>query len=101
MDGVPERPHQLTIRVEVTDTSDESRLRICVADNGEGISPENLTQLFVQGFTTRKGGHGFGLHSSALAAQTMGGTLTAHSDGAGRGAAFTLELPMRTVVNSP
>jgi len=53
-------------------------------------SPENLTQLFVHGFTTRKGGHGFGLHSSALAAQTMGGSLTAHSDGSDTGAAFTL-----------
>jgi two-component system NtrC family sensor kinase len=100
MDGVPGRPHQLTMRVEVAATSDESRLRICVADNGEGIAPENLTQLFVHGFTTRKGGHGFGLHSSALAAQTMGGSLTAHSDGPDTGAAFTLELPMRTVARA-
>jgi NO-binding membrane sensor protein with MHYT domain len=101
MGGVSERPHQITMRVQITAAEDEPRLRICVLDNGEGIAPETLTRLFVHGFTTRKGGHGFGLHSSALAAQTMGGTLTAHSDGLGTGAAFTLELPMQTVANSP
>jgi signal transduction histidine kinase len=101
MDKVSERPHRLTMRVEATATSDESRLRICIADNGEGIAPENLEQVFVHGFTTRKGGHGFGLHSSALAAQTMGGTLTAHSDGPDTGAAFTLELPLRTSLVLP
>ncbi|HXE47679.1 MAG TPA: ATP-binding protein, partial [Ramlibacter sp.] len=47
-------------------------------------------------FTTRKSGHGFGLHSCALAAKQMGGTLSAHSDGPGRGATFTLELPIDT-----
>jgi hypothetical protein len=31
----------------------------------------------------------------------LGGTLTAHSDGAGTGAAFTLELPMQTAADSP
>jgi signal transduction histidine kinase len=53
-----------------------------------------MTRIFAHGFTTRKTGHGFGLHSCALAARQMGGTLTAHSDGAGKGAIFTLELPI-------
>jgi len=101
MDNVSERPHRLTMRVEVAATSNESRLRISIVDNGEGIASENLSRLFVHGFTTRKAGHGFGLHSSALAAQAMGGTLTAHSDGPDTGAAFTLELPTRTALNSP
>ena len=57
------------------------------------IPPENLTRIFNHGFTTRKGGHGFGLHSSALAAKEMGGSLTVQSGGPGQGAAFTLELP--------
>ncbi|HEY0339678.1 MAG TPA: ATP-binding protein, partial [Steroidobacteraceae bacterium] len=65
------------------------------------IAPENFARLFVHGFTTRKAGHGFGLHSSALAAQTMGGTLAAHSDGPGRGAIFTLELPMKVAEELP
>jgi signal transduction histidine kinase len=68
-------------------------VRIEIADNGVGIPPENLTRIFSHGFTTRKHGHGFGLHSSALAAREMAGTLTVQSDGAGKGATFVLELP--------
>jgi len=64
-----------------------------ISDNGIGIAPENLTFFFSHGFTTKKDGHGFGLHSAALAAKEMGGTLSAHSDGIGRGATFSLELP--------
>ena len=71
----------------------DKRLRVAVADNGVGISPENLAHLFQHGFTTRKDGHGFGLHSSILAAREMGGNLHAQSDGPGHGAVFTLELP--------
>jgi PAS domain S-box-containing protein len=80
---------RMTVRV----SDGAGRIRISVMDNGVGIPPENLTRIFSHGFTTRKGGHGFGLHSSALAAEEMGGSLTVHSDGAGRGAMFTLELP--------
>ena len=68
-------------------------LRISVSDNGEGIAPENLTRVFSHGFTTRRDGHGFGLHTCALAAREMGGRLTAHSDGPGQGATFILDLP--------
>ena len=46
------------------------------------------------GFTTKKDGHGFGLHSGALATREMGGSLTVHSDGSGKGASFTLEIPL-------
>ena len=70
------------------------RLKIDVVDNGIGIKPENLTRIFNHGFTTRKDGHGFGLHSGALAARDLGGALSVHSDGPGHGAAFTLELPL-------
>jgi signal transduction histidine kinase len=70
-------------------------LAVSVIDEGEGISRENLTRIFAHGFTTRRGGHGFGLHSSALVAVEMGGNLVAHSDGEGAGATFTLTLPMQ------
>ena len=73
----------------------EDQFRIEVADNGVGISPENLTRIFNHGFTTKKHGHGFGLHSSALASKEIGGSLTVHSDGVGQGATFTLELPFK------
>jgi PAS domain S-box-containing protein len=70
-------------------------VRISVTDNGVGIAPENMTRIFNHGFTTRKTGHGFGLHSAALAARELGGSLIVHSDGPGSGATFTLELPMQ------
>jgi signal transduction histidine kinase len=68
-------------------------VRISVIDNGVGIPVENLTQIFAHGFTTKPNGHGFGLHSCAVAAKEMGGRLTATSEGPGTGATFTLELP--------
>ena len=73
------------------------RVRIEVEDNGVGIEAQNLTKIFSHGFTTRKGGHGFGLHSAALAAREMGGTVQVRSPGPGQGATFIVELP----VNSP
>ena len=59
-----------------------------------GIAPDNLTRIFQHGFTTKKDGHGFGLHSGANAAREMGGSLMARSDGLGHGASFDLELPI-------
>ncbi|HTI98949.1 MAG TPA: ATP-binding protein [Dongiaceae bacterium] len=88
----PGKQVRVTIQPENSGT-----IRIVVADNGMGIAPENLTRIFGQGFSTRKDGHGFGLHSSVLAAQDMGGQLFAQSDGVGRGAVFTLELPVSQI----
>jgi signal transduction histidine kinase len=81
----------ITLRIEAADSR---TVTVTVTDNGVGVSAENLTRIFGQGFTTRKNGHGFGLHSGALAAREMGGNLAVHSDGVGRGASFTLSLPM-------
>lgn len=69
------------------------RIAIEIEDNGVGIAPENLTRIFGHGFTTKRDGHGFGLHSGALAAKELGGALRVTSDGLGTGACFTLELP--------
>jgi hypothetical protein len=54
--------------------------------------PEKLTQILVHGFTIHTFEHGFGLHGSALAARETGGGSSVHSDGAGRGAEFTLKF---------
>jgi signal transduction histidine kinase/HAMP domain-containing protein len=83
--------HEISVKA---DLDDGPRLRVRVTDNGEGIAPENLTRIFSHGFTTRRDGHGFGLHSCALAAMEMGGKLSVHSDGPGKGATFTLEIPV-------
>lgn len=82
----------IDVRLERTP---DGRLCVRVTDNGVGIAPETMARLFQHGFTTRKDGHGFGLHSSVLAAQALGGSLSAHSEGPGKGATFTLELPLR------
>jgi PAS domain S-box-containing protein len=87
---------RMTVRI----TNGDHRIKISISDNGIGIPPENLTRIFNHGFTTRKDGHGFGLHSGALAAKEVGGSLIAHSDGPGQGATFTLELPCPTQENS-
>lgn len=69
-------------------------IEFVVEDNGVGIAPDNLQRIFQHGFTTRKDGHGFGLHSGCLAARNLKGELHVHSDGPNRGARFTLALPM-------
>jgi signal transduction histidine kinase len=71
-------------------------VQISIADNGIGILPEHMTRIFSHGFTTKKDGHGFGLHSGALAAREMGGALRVASAGPGTGATFTLELPLKS-----
>jgi signal transduction histidine kinase len=81
---------QITVRT----TSDDRSIQIAIIDNGVGIPAENLTRIFNHGFTTRKHGHGFGLHGGALAAKEIGGSLTVQSDGPGMGAVFTLEIPL-------
>ncbi|HLL01206.1 MAG TPA: ATP-binding protein [Myxococcaceae bacterium] len=84
---------RLTVRIK-PDAGAE-RLLLQVEDTGVGIAPEHQWRVFTQGFTTKKMGHGFGLHSSALAASEMGGQLSCSSPGLGLGATFTLALPLR------
>ncbi len=91
MDETSQSNKTLTLRIH---ESAPGFVAITIRDNGVGIPAENLTKIFAHGFTTRKDGHGFGLHSAALAAQQMGGRLDASSDGTGKGATFTLELPL-------
>jgi C4-dicarboxylate-specific signal transduction histidine kinase len=88
---------RLTVRIHVDEQPAQPKVLIEVSDNGVGIPKENLTRVFSHGFTTKRHGHGFGLHSSANAAKELGGTLTAHSDGPGHGALFILELPFRPI----
>ncbi|MCX2899455.1 DAHL domain-containing protein [Pseudomonas mandelii] len=94
MSDLSNRARQMTLAVKIVD---DKTLQVSVKDDGEGIAEENMTRIFAHGFTTRKEGHGFGLHSCALAAIEMNGHLTAHSDGPGKGALFTLQIPLHVV----
>jgi predicted ATPase/signal transduction histidine kinase/tRNA A-37 threonylcarbamoyl transferase component Bud32 len=87
---LPEGQRHVHVRLDAVGP----RARVQVVDNGVGIAPENRERLFSQGFTTREGGHGLGLHSSALAAKSLGGSVSLESDGPGKGATAILELPL-------
>jgi signal transduction histidine kinase len=82
-------------RIRIVARASEVGLDISVDDDGVGVPPENMDRIFGYGFTTKTGGHGFGLHNSCNMARTMGGDLRCESEGVGRGAAFTLTLPMQ------
>lgn len=90
-DATEKKEKQVTVRIQPVPGN---RVSIQITDNGIGITPENLKRIFAQGFTTKKDGHGFGLHGSALAAKEIDGTLTVDSPGVGHGATFTLEIPL-------
>lgn len=87
--GRPDKQIVLGLRM-----SPAGAVQLSVRDHGVGIAPENLTRIFNFGFTTKKEGHGFGLHSSANTARELGGSLTVQSDGPGLGATFIFELPI-------
>jgi signal transduction histidine kinase len=91
----PPETRIITLRVRRQERDSSQRIAIQVTDTGHGIPAENLTKIFNHGFTTKKRGHGFGLHASSNAAQQLGGSLAVQSPGVGCGATFTLELPLR------
>jgi signal transduction histidine kinase len=88
-------------RIQIRSSRDASGIKLEVHDNGVGITRENLSKVFNHGFTTKRHGHGFGLHNSANAAQHLEGSLTAASDGHGEGARFTLRLPVELADDDP
>lgn len=94
---VTDRERRICLRIGETDGS----ATIEVADNGIGISADDMPKVFTHGFTTRPGGHGFGLHTSALAAKELGGSLRVASAGLGHGATFTLQVPLVTAPSNP
>jgi signal transduction histidine kinase len=85
---------RLTVRVR---RAGDGQAAIEIEDTGVGIEAGNLQRVFMHGFTTKRDGHGFGLHASANAATEMNATLVAHSDGEGRGARFTLTFPLHSL----
>jgi two-component system NtrC family sensor kinase len=90
----PPGERRLTVRIQRHGDS----ARIEVEDTGVGIAAENLTRVFSHGFTTKPGGHGFGLHTAANSAGEMGARLSARSPGPGRGATFWIDIPIEAAV---
>jgi signal transduction histidine kinase len=81
----------ITVR---TEKHDETHIAIQIIDNGVGVPEENLEKIFSFGFTTKKTGHGFGMHTSANFTTEVGGKLVAESLGVNQGATMTLILPV-------
>lgn len=80
--------------LEIRTWQDEQNVYLSISDNGIGVHPDNINKIFSQGFTTKKTGHGFGLHSSANYMKEMGGSLKVSSEGIGSGATFILSFPI-------
>jgi two-component system, NtrC family, sensor kinase len=72
----------------------DSKVSVEIKDNGIGIASEDMSHLFEYGFKKRRGGHGYGLHHSALVANELGGKISVSSDGLGEGASFTMIFPI-------
>jgi two-component system, NtrC family, nitrogen regulation sensor histidine kinase GlnL len=82
--------------VEVAPSARFARfLSIDVSDNGSGIAPEHLEQLFTPFFTTKSGGTGLGLAISQRIVVQHGGLIRIESE-AGRGTTFHIYLPIAT-----
>ncbi|MGN6182778.1 MAG: sensor histidine kinase [Thermoanaerobaculia bacterium] len=87
---------QRTIAIECSE--DESGARLCVRDNGIGIDPRYVHQIFELGGMSklekqRGGGPGYGLYLAKRLIESHGGELTVESAGLGDGAVFCFTIP--------
>lgn len=70
----------------------DGKIQIKVVDNGVGISTENLPKMLTPGFTSKKTGHGLGLHSFSVFLSANNGVIKVESEGSGKGATITVDL---------
>lgn len=91
MDGIPPEEKKIFIKT----WQDSENVYLSIQDTGHGIKSEHMGKIFTQGFTTKKKGHGFGLHSSANYMAEMDGNIKVSRNGEGDGASFTLSLPLQ------
>ncbi len=94
-DAISERNKAENIegRVDVVSSIINKEWIISIADNGFGIPKEHIQTIFQFGFTTKKQGHGFGLHSASNLISEMKGHLTAGNKKEG-GAVFEIKIPL-------
>lgn len=88
MEKIEDGEKVLTIEV----ARDKGHVFIRVSDTGPGIEEGKLESIFAYGFTTKKGGHGFGLHSCANYMTEMKGRIWAENAKEGRGAVFVMQF---------
>jgi CheY-like chemotaxis protein/anti-sigma regulatory factor (Ser/Thr protein kinase) len=94
-------------RVVVSSLRSGSQIQIAVTDTGEGIDPHFLPHVFEpfrqaeSAHTRSHGGLGLGLSIVRYIAEAHGGTITAQSEGRGKGSTFTVTLPVQVVSAYP
>ena len=76
----------------------DEAVAIIVADEGKGIAPEHLPNIFRPFFTTKGHGTGLGLSLARRMVESHGGTISVDST-LGRGTQFTVLLPVRCIEN--
>ena len=86
------REHYEAPRIQIRAYIDGDFLSLDVTDNGIGIALEDLNKIFSAGFTTKEGGSGLGLHSSANFVISSGGKIQAFSEGIGKGTTIRILL---------
>lgn len=96
--AVAASPEGGTIEIRTARTA--NRLCVTVADSGPGVPERDLAKIFEPLYTTKPDGLGLGLTISRTIIERLGGSLTATNE-PGRGAAFTVELPLGNVGPSP
>jgi len=78
--------------VSVTLRSTEQGAVIVISDNGIGILPEHQAKVMSAGFSTKKNGNGFGLHSFAVFLSAHHGKISIQSAGLNKGTIVTIEV---------
>lgn len=90
MEGTAEGQRVLTLQARL---AEDQNPEIDIGDSGCGMTDEVKTNLFRHGFTTKATGKGIGLHYCANAVRSMGGWISAHSEGPGRGSNIRIRFP--------
>lgn len=91
MEATPESERKIFIRINQNSNQGVS---VCVTDSGLGLNDENKKKIFSLGYSTKKDGHGIGLHVSSNYMQEMGGEISVSNASLHSGAKFTLTLPV-------
>jgi signal transduction histidine kinase len=86
----------LRIDGRITTGSAGPQLELSVSDDGPGVDPALLPQLFQKGFSTKSQAtnSGLGLHWCANTLRAMGGSINVHTNGAGGGLRFEMDIPL-------
>jgi signal transduction histidine kinase len=92
-DALAETNGPRAIKVVARRRDGQESIEVFVQDNGPGMAPSIARRIFEPAFTTKKGGHGFGLSTSYRIVTMHGGTITVESE-VGRGATFHIVLPI-------